>query len=138
MVQSVQVYDAKLKKKLAKLERDMLSGAKNSVDDLLKIGVIYAKVNAPKLTGKTASLIKSSNKPQRDGSVGQIISPNSTPNKTWSGGKFILPRWLAESPNAPRLVNSGDARYMKSTTRYLNRIKKDIARQRTTTSINVG
>lgn len=133
MVKSVQVYDAKLKRKLAKLERDMLSGAKNSVDDLLKLGVTYAKVNAPKLTGKTASLIKSNNKPQRDGSVGQIISPNSTPKKTWSGGKFILPRWLAESPNAP---NKG--RYMAKTTRYLNRIKKDIARQRTTTSINVG
>lgn len=93
--------------------------SENTVDDLLQMGMRYAKARAPYYTGKTAKLIRTRRVSSEDGASGVIISPNPTPEKRFNGEVFDLVRWMHTSPQAKYHIKSGHRQYMYLTADYL-------------------
>ena len=103
-----------------KTEREL----KNSILDLATHGVSKAHSLVPRQTGLLASGIVF--KQLSQGLSAEIRSRDVTSEypgepKSRRMSNFSLPRWMAESPNAPGHVKSGRARYMDLTRQSIQR-----------------
>jgi hypothetical protein len=126
----VKVNTKKARIKLQNTERKSDVMARRAVETLKNIGKDYAKMLAPKRTGKMAGMIRGIVSKKANGWQALILSPNPTKSDGHIRNiqNFNLARWAAESPRAVDHFKTGKARYMQLTSDYLNKIKKQVAR----------
>lgn len=126
---SVAKGDAKLRQAYA----NVYKAGGQTVENLTELGKWYAFKQAPRDTGRTASMIKKQIYRGANGTEGKIIAQNPTLNPPkgyrWSMKKpFNLVRWMHTASRAQNYFHNGkDPRFMYSTWRYLNSIKKSVA-----------
>jgi hypothetical protein len=112
MMIRVEVYDKRLRTRLANLQKKLDGGSRKATMDVAQIVKFRAKYIAPKNTTKTAQFIKSwatkDSKGVKEWTVGFMNggfgSGNPHPEKTWGGVEFSLPLWMHTS-NRARGVN---------------------------------
>lgn len=104
----VEVYDKRLRTRLAKLERGFEKESFGATQQIAEIVKTRAKVFAPKDTGRTSQFISKWVEKNYQGNTviavgfinGGFNMGNPHPLKKWRGDEFSLPVWMHTSPRA--------------------------------------
>lgn len=130
-------------RKVSKTKFAAIRQGKKTVKRLAETGKQVARTIAPHYSGRTANLIIVRKKGLPNGEQARIIAQNPTKgtvNRASSGQykNFNVVRWMHQtkgyfrSPNpfssGGRHIKSGDPQFMYTTRRFLNKIKKGVAR----------
>jgi hypothetical protein len=126
--QFVRVKFQKLEDKLKKIIDGLQEVSELSTNELGKLGKSYARLLAPKYSGKTYRYIVYY-KPSKSNPSGKIIAKNPTLNDGHRRKipSFNLVRWMAESARAEQHIKTGEPKFMEKTTDMLKDIKAKIA-----------
>jgi len=144
MVQTTVDY-RKAQKKIQKTQKEILKAGKGTVETLARLGQAHARSIAPRLSGKTASLIKVFQGQEVNGPYATVVAQNPTANR--SDG-FNLVKWMhatngiLQSDNAwllrvtggklghkgDKIIKSGSPKFMYRTTEWLRRQKIPVAK----------
>lgn len=119
----VKLNDKGLRKKEARIRKELDRAGAQTATDLAIKGKWYAKSIAPKWSGKTSDYIIMRSSPATKSAT--IIAKNSTANRK---DGFNLVRWLHESPSAQGHLRKGTAKFMFAMRDYLNDIKGNVAK----------
>ena len=134
-------YDKALKK-LRDAQRKVVKEGNDSVEELAKLGKLQAQYLVPKNTGDLKSFIKVIRNQSSNELTATITVEGFKAERIYGPGNypdFDLVRWMARTKgvfqsNNPfgkagtKHIKSGDPQFMLNTTKYLNRIKKGIAK----------
>ena len=120
------------KRATAKLRRildESIKAGNLTSEDLKELGKSKAKSIAPVYSGQTRSKIKARASKGKDGVSWLIYATNIlNDNHIRNIENFDLTRWMHTSPRAQGHIKRGNRQFLYETTRYLNKIKKNVAK----------
>ena len=122
--------------KLMKEQRRILKAGKATTEELVNLGVSYAKQHVPKSGAATVfKCIKGKTKETNNGSSGEVYIQDKTmsdgPHRTTHDVAYFMAKGLSGRSNMGYAhFKTGNPKFMDNTRVYLNKIKKQIGNKR--------
>jgi len=129
VIRITKIEDKLAAAKLKKLVKAAIKEGNLTSKDLKDLGKRKARSIAPEWSGLTRSKIKARSNRDKDGTSWIITATNILRDgHIRKIAKFDLTRWMHTSPRAQGHIKSGNRQFLYETTRYLNQIKKNVAK----------